>query len=344
MWAYTNNTPFAVERGWVRDRAGAEIWVVAVKGTFAIGPEGSLALADAQEPVRRTPEFARDPASSSMVYDADLGHPKPTTDVIVNGHAYAPGGRPATRVEVAMRVGPVAKSLQVVGDRHWRPGPLGPVASSATPFLTVPLVYERAYGGRIRGRDSRVLAFDDRNPAGPGFAVDPDLAVGLPLPNVEHPGAQLTLWLQRPEPAGFAAIARHWVPRARLAGTYDERWRREKLPLPPDDFDERFYLCAPVDQQAPAPLQGGEPVDLRNLTAEGRLTFRLPKLVVGLRTRFTDGGVVHHRAGLHTVIVEPDVPRLMVVWHAALPCHHKVLKLRCTTVYLKRWLDHRQVA
>jgi hypothetical protein len=70
----------------------------------------------------------------------------------------------------------------------------------------------------------------------------------------------------------------------------------------------------------------------------------LPKLVVGLRTRFTDGGVVHHRAGLHTVIVEPDVPRLMVVWHAALPCHHKVLKLRCTTVYLKRWLDHRQVA
>ena len=42
MWSVTNRTPYAAERCWVRDKNGAEVWLVAVKGTFLIGPDGVL--------------------------------------------------------------------------------------------------------------------------------------------------------------------------------------------------------------------------------------------------------------------------------------------------------------
>ena len=38
MWQVDNRTPFAAERGWVRDRNGAEIWLVAVKARSISGP------------------------------------------------------------------------------------------------------------------------------------------------------------------------------------------------------------------------------------------------------------------------------------------------------------------
>ena len=34
MWGIDNRTPFAVDRTWIRDSEGAEIWVVAVKATY----------------------------------------------------------------------------------------------------------------------------------------------------------------------------------------------------------------------------------------------------------------------------------------------------------------------
>ena len=55
-------------------------------------------------------------------------------------------------------------------------------------------------------------------------------------------------------------------------------------------------------------------------------------------TRFTSGEVLRHRAKLHTVILEPDVPRVLMVWHTHLPCHPKVLKLRRTTITQKQVL------
>ena len=57
MWALDNQTPFAAERGWVRDRDGAEIWLVAVKASFLLLDDGTTQLAEVQEPVHLAPEF-----------------------------------------------------------------------------------------------------------------------------------------------------------------------------------------------------------------------------------------------------------------------------------------------
>ena len=111
---------------------------------------------------------------------------------------------------------------------------------------------------------------------------------------------------------------------------------KERQPLLPADFDDRFFQCAPEDQQSPSFLRGGEPVVLYRLTPAGELRFSLPRIFLGFTTHFSDGSTaIHKERRLHTVIIDGDVPRVSLVWHTALPCHFKVQKLERTIVTLK---------
>ncbi|GGY36875.1 DUF2169 family type VI secretion system accessory protein [Pseudoduganella albidiflava] len=332
MWQLENSTPFAAERGWARDRDGAEVWLVAVKATFDIAPDGTTAVSAIQPPVLRIPEYHGEAAMSSIRYEADLVLAKKTTDIIVVGNAHAPGGQPVTQCDAGFRVGPLQKVVRIFGDRHWAGGRL----SEPEPFTVMPIVYERAYGGLDSKSARPDRDWDWRNPVGCGFAAAKEHLAGMAAPNVEFPDSLIAAWDDRPEPAGFGAFAGHWQPRAAFAGTYDDAWMRERQPLPPADFDERFYQCAPRDQQAAQFLKGGEPVALVNLSPHGRLQFALPKVRLGFETRFFDGSSeVHTVRNLHTVIIEPEFPRVSLVWHSALPCHFKVQLLERTTVTLK---------
>ncbi|MCY7300614.1 MAG: DUF2169 domain-containing protein [Ilumatobacteraceae bacterium] len=332
MWQVDNRTPFAAERGWVRDRDGAEIWLVAVKATFDILPDGTTAVAKEQPPVLRVAEHHGEPGKSSVKYDADLVLTKKTTDVIVVGHAYAPRGTTVTHTDVGFKVGPVQKMLRVFGDRTWNA--IG--MSAPTPFERMPLVYERALGGVDLKSKTPEKDWEWRNPVGTGFSVSSRNATALRLPNVEDPKRLVSCWDDRPAPAGFGAIASHWQPRVAFAGTYDDRWMQTRQPLLAEDLDDRFFQSAPLDQQTPEFLRGGEPVVLLRLTPQGDLRFVLPKLYFGFETRFYDGSrEIHKNRRLHTVILEPDYPRVSLVWHTALPCHFKVQKLERTIVTLK---------
>src|SRR5262249_51272703 len=144
MWQLDNRTPFAAERGWVRDRNGAEVWLVAVKCTFDIQADGITRVSEEQPPVLRAPEYNGEPGKKSTKFNSDLVFTKTTTDVIVVGHAHAPAGRAVTELDAGVRVGPVQKLLRVFGDREW--GVSGR-ATSPRPFVKMPLVYERAFGG-----------------------------------------------------------------------------------------------------------------------------------------------------------------------------------------------------
>lgn len=338
MWQIDNRTPFAAERTWVRDRNGAEIWLVAVKCTFDIKADGTTEVAQEQPPVVMAPEYINpaEPAKSSLKYDMDLVRTKTTTDVIVLGHAYAPNGEPATEVDIGVRVGPVIKRLHVTGDRTWQ----GRAASRPEPFVKMPLIYERGYGGfDPESHDTQSPQWDVRNPLGTGYALTASRIDGMKLPNIEYPDQLIRRWDDRPTPAGLGPIFSHWQPRAALAGTYDDAWQQQRFPLLPEDFDDRFYQCAPVDQQAPQFLKGGEPVTLVNLTPQGQLRFELPRVFLGFETFFYTGDrQMHERPKLHTVIIEPDFPRVSLVWHTALACHPKVYKLEKTRIVQKQLL------
>ncbi|MGE5451959.1 MAG: DUF2169 domain-containing protein [Acidobacteriota bacterium] len=341
MWQLDNRTPFAADRGWVRDRDGAEVWLVVVKASFDIHPDGSLEVSREQPPVLAAPAHHGKPGHSSLRYESDLVLTKTTTDVIVVGHAHAPAGTAVTQLDVGFRVGPMQKVLRVWGDRVW--GALG--IGAPQPFTQMPLVYERAYGGTDKQSAQPDQDWDWRNPVGVGYAVAGAHATGLPLPNIEYPDRLIRSWDDRPTPAGFGAIACHWQPRVSFAGTYDEHWMRTRQPLLAEDLDDRYFQCAPPDQQAPEFLRGGEPVVLHNLSPLGPLRFALPKFYLGFETRFTDGSrEVHQLRKLHTVILEPDLPRVSLVWHSALRCHAKVHKLARTVITLKQDLGLQEAA
>jgi hypothetical protein len=327
MWVLENDTPFAAERTLVCDRNGADLWLVAVKGTFLVTNNHSLELAQEQKEVLLSPEYRGDPAVSSLLYESDLDYTKPTTDIILHGHAYAPAGRVSRVVDVTMRIGNMRKTLRVFGDRVWHKGLVGLKLSDPKPFQKMPITYERAFGGTdLRSDDPKARRWERRNPVGRGFATKRRHVIGQLAPNVEDPKALISSWENRPRPAGFGPIARHWSPRVELAGTYDEQWEKKRLPLLPEDFNERFYQCAPSDQQSPDYLKGGEPVELINLSPDGPLRFNLPHVDLGFTTRL-GRSTIEHVARLHTVVIEPDVPRVILVWHTALPCHGKKLSL-----------------
>jgi hypothetical protein len=334
MWAITNYTPYKVESTWGRDKDGVHEWIVAVKGTFDITPDGSLMLADEQLEPLLLPEYNGEAGVSSLRYDADLVAPKPTTDVVLNGTAYAPKGRPSTDFLVSLRVGRVHKVIRVVGNRRWKRGLFGLKPSRSEPITKLPIIYEHAYGGYDQtDPDPKKQRMDTRNPVGCGVVAKSNHRLGQPLPNFQYPKGSI----EKSGPAGFGAIDSHWSPRRELAGTYDKAWQQNRLPLLPEDWDPRSLLCSPVDQRPDTHLRGGELVELVNLTPDGKLCFTLPKIYLTFSTSI-DGRTEEHRSRLSTVIIEPDHARVIMVWLGSLTCRTDVDYLDETIVREKAYI------
>ena len=335
MWEIVNRTPYVADRCFARDERGGEVWIVVVKGTFAIDAGERVSVAPEQMGVVRAPLYAGEAGSSSLRYESDLVLDKPGTDILVHGHVYAPRGAPTQRVDAGIRCGPIAKRIVAFGDRTYRTGLLEPKLSESEPFTRLPLQYERAFGGIDPLAPS--AGRDENNPIGVGLAARPEHLVGRRAPNFELPEAMITSWKQRPRPACLGPIARDWMPRRAFAGTYDEAWRREQMPLWPRDFDRRFFHAAPLDQQAPTYVREGTRVELLNLSPEGMLRFELPR-TRPVFTTWLGWRTVEHRPRLHTVIVEPDERRVILVWHTALPCQGREHRLEKTLIREKAYV------
>lgn len=335
VWAIDNQTPYQAQGVFVRGRDGAEIWLVAVRATFTVSPAGECSLAAVQEPVALAPQHLGVAGRSSLRCDTDLLRHKPGTDVLINGSAHAPMGRAATSVVVSLAVGPVQKTLIVHGERRWNRGLYTLSPSSPEPFTTLPIMYERAFGGRPTAGASRdQAARSDANPLGLGL----NPTDGAPVPNIEYPNSPVDA-SNAARAAGLGAIDCAWMPRRGLGGTYDDAWERERRPLVPADFSDDYFYAAPVDQRVPGHLHGGEVLELRNMTPSGALRIVLPRIGLGFRTAL-GGREVHHRGLLHTVLVEPDEQRLVLVWHTSLPCHHELHSLERTRIVEKVVLPH----
>jgi hypothetical protein len=333
MWSIKNDTRYKVGKCWGRDKNGVHEWIVVVKGTFNIKPDGGVVIADEQVEPLLLPEYNGEPGVSSLRYDADIVSAKPTTDVVLNATAYAPDGRPNGSFLVEAHVGGIHKAIRVVGTRTWGDGLLRET-SEPEPITQIPIVYERAYGGYdCKDPEPKNQRIDVRNPVGCGVVSQASHRRGQSLPNFEYPKGSI----EKAGPAGFGAIDSFWSPRREFAGTYDQAWQDSRLPLLPLDWDPRSLLCSPPDQQPDTHLQGGEVVELINLTANGRLRFNLPKAYFTFSTRIA-GRTEEHRSRLSTVIIEPDYMRVIMVWQTALSCRRDVDYLDHTIVREKRYI------
>ena len=336
MWHVANQTPFAADYGWVMDKDGNKIWLVVAKATFDIQPDGRCQLAAENEPVHPMAKPHGEFGQSSLQYESDLAGVKPGTDLLVYGDAMAPPGRFATSLDVSLRAGPLHKRLRVTGDRMWESSVLGMRMSEPKPFERMPVTYERAYGGWDRSaanpEDHRL---EERNPVGTGFAVRAENCDGMRLPNIEYPNQLISGWKDRPTPAGLNAVDCAWLPRRQLAGTYDEKWRRNRFPLWAEDFDPRYHNSSPADQLPGQYFTGGEHIELTGMSANGSLAFDLPRLKLAFRTRFGSERI-DQEGQLCTVIIEPNVPRVVLAWQASVVCNRRADELDETLV-VEKW-------
>lgn len=289
-----------------------------VKGTYALKHGGIV------EPLKEQPSLCADlhegdDPEKALVYPSDFALFKPACDLLLRGTCHARGGKPATVERVTFAVGRFEKALMVVGDRHWQPGLLGARLSEPAPFLTMPLSFERAFGG----------AGHPTNPFGRGFVpVEKDLVAGRhPLPNIEDPASPITVPSSRPAPAGFGPLPSLQASRAGKAGTYDRKWLKQNWPFFPDDFDWTFFNSAPPDQRLKDFPRGDEPLRMRQIhptiaSFESRLPGTRPRFFVreqsGLQTQVREALLQ-----LDTIYVDMNEQRVTLLWRGIVPISSK---------------------
>jgi len=335
MLQLTNDTLFSAERSVQIDKDGNQIWTVIIKATYLLKPGERPEIAPEQEPVCLAPVYAGEPARSSLLRESEMVAEHPGTDVAILGQAHAPGGKPVRSLDVSVSVGPISRTIRVFGDRVWENGVFGPRMSQPMEFTTMPLVYERAYGGIvITDPETGAFQHEPRNPVGTGLALKAQDAIGRPLPNLEDPKELISAWSSRPKPVGLGPIPTSWAPRLARAGTFDDRWKSERLPLWPEDYDPRHQQSAHPDLVAESPLVGGELVELTNLTPESKLSFKLPRAYLTVDA-FLGDNRLSQAVQLDRVIVEPDGKKLVMVWRATLNCRGNVRRVKKTVIGVK---------
>lgn len=203
---------------------------------------------------------------------------KPKADIVLLGSACAPGGSPVKAMGVSLRVGKTQRTLRVLGDRKWRFGSLlalVPTPTESEPFTTMPITYDRAYGGI----DEASAAWYPQNPSGRGFIATKtrEAVHETPLPNIEDPADLITSWDSKPRlPAGFGFYGRGWQPRVKYLGSWDQAATSHGPEPLPKDFSPAFYNAAHPDLQVDGYLRGDEEIELRGFDPEGNLRFSLP--------------------------------------------------------------------
>lgn len=326
-----NQTPYTAGQTILLDKMGVEHLVVALKATFEFARDGSVAPLEEQPPLTLADTYREDPGTSSVLLEGELGPPKLATDVVLFGGAVAPA-RGTTTMEVSLSVGNLSKRVAVFGRRVWGKRLGFTRIEGPEPFERIELLWENAFGGGDTTPEKEEHHdWEPRNPIGRGFFAKKTKAdrVGEELPNLEDPGAPLKSIGDRVDPAGFGFVDRGWEPRSKYAGTYDEAWTQERMPLLPLDFDDRFHNAAPPGLVAPGRLRGDEPVEIRGCTPEGLAAFRLPGLAprgtVRIRHRF-----VELPLALDTLRIDADARRFHLLWRAAVRIHGEVYRLKRT--------------
>lgn len=335
MHEIINQTPFKVDIIPAQDKNGDDFAVVVMKGTFQIRDnQHQLQLAEKQLPIVRSSKYYGESGKTSLRYEADVSMFKHATDIVLNGHAYAPRDKPAVYVDVSIQVNDRIHSRRVFGNRYWAKRANGWHITPAEKFQRLPLIYENAYGGFDHRPDPEgEQTINEYNPVGKGHLShrkqQPD--EGLVLPNIEDPDKLIQHWQDRPKPVGFGFISSHWQPRVGFAGTYDAHWEKNRCPLLPVDFDDRYYNSAHPDFMTQTLPAGGEMISIKNATESGELAFKLPRLnsVVTVKMNGKNKSFIPM---LDTVLIESDPRIVQLTWRATVPCSRKFLYIDSVTI------------
>jgi len=309
---------------------GRELLVIAIKGTFTFPEPGEEPqLAEKQISLVEADIFSGAAGFSAPLCEVDYVPFKPRCDVLLNGSAYSPDEKPVKVVPVKLSVGDMTKEFNVIGDRVWSVNGLDFTQSDPVPFTSMPISYDLAFGGTdVKHPDQTKHSAYMLNPVGRGYhmQLDRELFDGAPLPNTEELGASVTQPAGKYRPMAFGPIGRGWEPRFILGGTYDQNWVDNVFPFLPADFNDAYYQCSPVDQRVNY-LQGGERVELINLTPQGHIEFKIPVVKVPVVFFLKKGGRHETEGVADTLLLEPDQNRFSITWRINLPLKKNIFEV-----------------
>lgn len=323
----TNELGYTVEQLPMLAPNGADIFQVVVKAAHRILPSGELVLDEEHPPVQLEDEYWGEEGKSAMRRETDAALSKPFTDLLVLGHVVAPGGVAAKHVGVGLAYnGEVLRKLRATGDRMWFDRGAGWSMTSPTPFVRMPLSFDRAFGGMDAG------GYEKRNRIGRGYATSLDSSFqGRAVPNIEHVDRLITSPRDRPEPAGMGVVGRDWLPRVGWAGTYDAAWQETRYPLLPTDFDMRFNHTAHPAQWIKEPKRG-DTIAISGMNAERVIHVRLPDFVLHIGFFFVRKPCEKRHMHLSTILVDTDAMRVELTWTATVDVHGDPFQLVETVI------------
>jgi hypothetical protein len=274
-----------------------------VKCTFDVGPDGEVRPAAEQIEVSEA-----DLEDELGTIDCDMVPIKSCCDVAVFGRAYAPGGVPATAMQVDLRVGGLQRKLMVYGDRLWERDGGGLRPSAPEPFSTMPLTYSRAFGGSAIWYGRMAGPFAD-NPKGRGYLIRAQDAEGTLLPNIEEADQLIRSWEDAPLPAAFAPLPRDSALRGARGVLLDPEARTARL------APAFFTFAHPRMQIASYPA--ASVVELSGMQQEGKWSFRLPEITLSAEV---DLGGARYALSLvaDTLVLLPEQRKFYVMARRAL--------------------------
>lgn len=238
---------------------------VVVKSSFAVAKDGKV------HRIPEQPEPSEEDVTTELgAVEGDMAPIKAGCDVAVLGVARSqPPGMLVSSLEVSLKLGTWMRRVVVTGDRKWISSDGCLVPSAPLQFHTMPLTYERAYGGAARVNGELDVQHPE-NPLGRGFIALAETALGTALPNVEEADQPLTSWQQRSLPASLAPLPRVSALRGMRGVTVDLEAQTTALAA------EAFCFGHPRMQLAAYP--GRQMLELAGMHRDGVWKFELPEV------------------------------------------------------------------
>jgi hypothetical protein len=246
------------------------------------------------------------------------------------------------------------KRIRVQGPRQFQEGLLGWGASRPEAVKSVPLRWEYAFGGSAlaRDRDGKEILNEAwfANPVGCGWRhpkwtsalgkAGQKVPESLMAPQLSYPEDSIDAldFTRTPEdadarkmadfirkakhrPANFGVLGKAWAPRLAWAGTYDERWKQERWPKLPKDFDFRYWNGAPEDQQIAFP-EPGFVVELTHLLDPAKSKRDVALACLPAHRAFVlarlGGMSLPFPMQIDTIVIDTEAMRIDLVWRTGI--------------------------
>jgi hypothetical protein len=310
-----NDTPLPYRVFMWRDGDAHRRCSIVVKATCRLSTQE---LCNQQEPLIVTEALG---AGGLVEQMADVVPVRTGTSVVLRATVTRPLGISEKSVQASVQVGPLSKRIVAFGKRVWEKQGSAYRASDPEPFGGVPATLGYAFGGGPPGAFAM-------NPLGVGFIPDGESADGRPLPSLEDPARLIQAPTDRPAPAALDAVPASFESRSKYGGTCDEAWMRSQAPLPPKDFDERYFDAGQGGLVARPFLRGGEPIQLENLHSSVIAT-RVPRIPVRI-----DIARWRELPHLDLVVIDPNADRVSLTFRRTFDATAFGLSLPRATILL----------